>query len=172
MLPTTLCLAESHAQAAQIVEKLRAAEVALSNVSVMSLPSNADERPAPFEGLSYPNTETVKTAAGAMAGGISGILAGIGTMAVVGLTPLLMIAPLVVAGGAAVGVLAGSVVTGLSGFGVADARADHYQKALLAGGFLVAVQTEDERELATAQKVFSEQGGKDVETYRYTRRLT
>ena len=96
-----------------------------------------------------------------------GALAGIGTMSIVGLTPLLMIAPLMVAGGAAVGVVAGSLVTGLSSFGIADKRLDYYQKQLLDGGYLVAVQTDDETELGNAQKVFTENDGRDIETYRY-----
>ena len=138
----------------------------------MSLPADANQRPEPFQGLSYPDTDTVKTAAGATTGGLMGALAGIGTMSIVGLTPLLMIAPLMVAGGAAVGVVAGTLVTGLSSFGIADARLDHYQKQLLDGGYLVAVQTDDEKQLGSAQKVFAENGGRDIETYRYTRRLT
>ena len=172
MLPTTLCLAESHAQAAQIVERLQGAGVALAGVSVMSLPADANQRPEPFQGLSYPDTDTVKTTAGAATGGLTGAFAAIGTMSIVGLTPLLMIAPLLVAGGAAVGVVAGTLVTGLSSFGIADARLDHYQKRLLDGGYLVAVQTDDEKQLGSAEKVFAENGGQDIETYRYTRRLT
>ena len=172
MLPTTLCLAESHAQAARIVAQLQSAGVASSGVSVMSLPADANQRPESFQGLSYPDTDTVKTAAGAATGGVAGALAGIGTMSVVGLTPLLMIAPLMVAGGAAVGVVAGSLVTGLSSFGIADARLNHYQKQLLNGGYLVAVQTDDETQLGSAQKVFAANDGRDIETYRYTRRLT
>ena len=172
MLPTTLCLAESHAQAAKIVAQLQSAGVALPGVSVMSLPADANERPEPFQGLAYPDTDTVKTTAGAATGGIAGALAGIGTMSIVGLTPLLMVAPLMIAGGAAVGVVAGSLVTGLSSFGIADKRLDYYQKQLLDGGYLVAVQTDDEKQLASAQKVFAENGGRDIETYRYTRRLT
>ncbi len=172
MLPTTLCLADSHTQAAQIVERLQGSGVSLSTVSVMSLPARADERPAPFDGLTYPDTDAVKTAAGATTGGIAGAMAAIGTMSIVGLTPLLMIAPIIVAGGAAAGVIAGSVVTGLSTFGVSDARLDHYQKQLLAGNYLVAVRTEDEAQLGSAQKVFAESGGKDIESYRYTRKLT
>ena len=172
MLPTTLCLAESHAQAARIVERLQSSGVALAGVSVMSLPADANQRPEPFQGLSYPDTDTVKTAAGAATGGIAGAIAAVGTMSIVGLTPLLMIGPLLVAGGAAVGVVAGSLVTGLSTFGIADARLDYYQKRLLDGGYLVAVQTDDEKQLGSAQKVFTENEGQDIETYRYTRRVT
>ena len=145
--------------------------MALSGVSVLSLPKDASERPEPFQGLSYPDTETVKTTAGAATGGLAGALAGIGTMSIVGLTPLLMIAPVMVAGGAAVGALAGGLVTGLASFGLADARLDHYQSQLLNGGYLVAVQTEDETQLGSAQKVFARNGASDMETYRYTRRV-
>ena len=92
------------------------------------------------------------------------------------MTPLLMIAPLVVATGAAIGAAtsATAVAThnGLSDYGIAPSRIDHYQDRLTTGGYLVAVRTEDEAELERAQGVFEQAGGQDIELFRLTKKLT
>ena len=92
-------------------------------------------------------------------------------MAIVGLTPLLMIAPLVVATGAALGAGVGALASGLADFGVPQARRDYYQGRLLAGDFLVAVRSDNEAELERARSVFNASGEQDSELFRLTKKL-
>lgn len=171
MLPTVLCLADSHTQAEQLVQRLQTSGVPLSAVSVMSLPASANEQPAPIKGLSYPDDTSAKAASGTATGGIAGALAAVGTMGIVGLTPLLMVAPILVAGGAAVGALAGTLVTGLSGVGVPGERVGYYQQRLAEGGHLIAVSTDNETLISRAQRAFADAGARHVESYRYTRKV-
>lgn len=178
MLPSILCLVSNHEQAEQIVERLQAANVPVGDISAMVLPSPGSERPVPIKGLGYADTGSTeeKTAAGAATGGVAGAAAGVATMGLVGLTPLLMIAPLIVATGAAVGAAttATAVATqsSLTDYGIAPSRMEYYQDKLTKGSYLIAVRTEDEEELGRAQTVFEQSGGQDIELFRLTKKLT
>ena len=175
MLPTALCLANSHAHAEQIVAALQASGVPTARISVLLLPSDPAAKPVTIRGLQPTGGESTaeKAAGGAATGGIAGAAAGVMTMATVGLTPLLMIAPVVVGAGALVGAVAGgTAAAGLSDYGIPQARMDYYQQKLSAGGFLVAVRTEDEVELDRAKTVFGQAGATDIDVYRLTKKLT
>ena len=90
-----------------------------------------------------------------------------------GLTPLLMIAPLIVGAGALVGaVTGGAAAAGLSDYGIPQNRLNAYQDNLSAGGFLVAVRSEDEGELERAKAVFAQAGGTNIDLFRLTKKLT
>ena len=176
MLPTALCLASSQDHAERIVAALQAARVPAGDVSVLMLPGDPKAAPVTIKGLSSANgadSAVGKAAGGAATGGVAGAAAGVMTMATVGLTPLLMIAPVVVGAGALVGaVTGGAAAAGLSDYGVPQAREDYYHGKLSAGGMLVAVRTEDEGELDRATAAFRQAGGTDVEVFRLTRKLT
>lgn len=175
MLPTALCLARSHDHAEQIVGALQSASVPTGDISVLLLPTDPAAKPVTIKGLqpTGPDSTAEKTAGGAATGGVAGAAAGVMTMGIVGLTPLLMIAPVIVGAGALVGAVTGAAAAaGLSDYGIPQSRLDYYQGKLSAGGFLVAVRSEDEGELTRAKGVFEQAGGTDVEVYRLTRKLT
>lgn len=183
--PSVLCTASSRELAEQIIDRLGAADVPLADTSVLVMPREG-ERPEPIKGLGYSDAnqpataqtpvEDSTTAAGAATGGIAGAAAGVATMSIVGLTPLLMIAPVVVATGGLIGAAttaaAVAATNGLSDYGIAPSRLEHYQQKLNAGDYLVAVRTDDEARLERAQQVFEQCGGQDIELFRLTKKLT
>lgn len=178
MLPSILCFADSRDQAEQIVHRLQAANVPTPDISVL-VQNTGSDRPEPIQGLGSDEpaagTDT-KTEAGTAAGGITGAAAGVATMGTVGLTPLLILAPVVVGVGALAGAALGAVTTaansGLADYGIAPSRMDFYQQKMLTGAYLVAVRTEDEEELERARTVYAQAGGQEVEVFRLTKKLT
>lgn len=179
MLPSILCFANSRDQAAQVVDRLQAANVPVSDISVLMQP-NGSERPEPIKALGSSSQPPVgldtKTEAGTATGGITGAAAGIGTMSAVGLTPLLILAPVVVGVGALAGAALGAAATaahsGLADYGIAPSRMRHYQEKMLRGGYLVAVRTEDEAELERARTAYEQAGIQEIELFRLTKKLT
>ncbi len=96
-------------------------------------------------------------------------------MSFVGLTPLIMIAPLMVTGGALAGAVAGATAgatgSSLADFGVPEERRETYEKQLTAGGVLVAVRTDDEAELEKANAALEQAGAKDIGLFRLTKKM-
>ena len=179
MLPAILCFTDSREHAEQIVSRLQAENIPLADISVLAQPPG-DSQPAPVEGLGHDDKASVgtdeKTEAGTAAGGVTGAAAGVAALGTVGMTPLLAVAPVVVGAGAVVGAMVGAAATaansGLSTYGIAPSRMEHYQQKLLQGAYLVAVRTEDEAELDRAKRVFEQAGGREVEVFRLTKKLT
>lgn len=179
MLPTLYCLADSREHADQIVARLQAADVPTAHISALILSEDPQNRPAPLAGFGYagtaPQSETEKTAAGATTGAAGGALAGVATMGIVGLTPLLIVAPLVVTSGAVAGAAAGAAAgaqgSSLADFGVPEERREAFQKKLADGGVLVAIRTDDEAELEKANAALEQSDAKDVGLYRLTKKI-
>ena len=180
MLPTLYCLADSKDHAEKIVAQLQAAGVPLAHLSALMSSEDPQNRPAPpagFEEAGAPaGTGEKKAAAGATAGTAAGAAAGAMTMGIVGLTPLLIIAPLVVgtgaAVGAAVGAAAGAQGSSLADFGVPDEKQKVYEDRLTTGAVLVAVRTDDEGELEKANTAMEQAGAKDMGLFRLTKKIS
>ena len=158
-----------------------AAGVPTAHLSALPYSTDPHNRPTPLAGFEYagaaaPDGEAEKTAAGVTTGTAAGALAGVATMGIVGLTPLLMIAPLMVTGGAVVGAAAGAVAgstgSSLGDFGVPEDRREAYEKKLTDGGVLVAVRTDDEAELENANTTLEQAGATDIGLFRLTKKIT
>lgn len=84
--------------------------------------------------------------AGALAGGVLGLLAGIGGLMIPGIGPVVAAGPLIGAlTGATAGAVTGGLVAGLVDLGVPEERATYYAEGIRRGGTLVALETADER---------------------------
>jgi hypothetical protein len=100
---------------------------------------------------------------GGVIGGVAGLLAGLGAMAVPGIGPFLAVGPLAAAlTGAAVGVAGGEMVGVLTSHGIPREHADYYTEALERGAILVTVHTDAAR-AAEARRILSENGSVDAE---------
>ncbi len=81
---------------------------------------------------------------GAGLGGVIGLLAGIGALAIPGVGPLIAAGPvLALLSGAAVGAAAGSLTGSLIGLGIPEFEAKRYAGHLKDGSILVAVHADD-----------------------------
>ena len=97
-------------------------------------------------------------------------------MGIVGLTPLLILAPLVVGTGAALGAAAGAAAgaqsSSLADFGISEEKRPAYEDRLKAGAVLVAARSDDEGELEKANTAMEQAGAKDIGLYRLTKKIS
>jgi hypothetical protein len=168
MLPTIVCIAKTRQDAEQIVARLDSGNVNLSDVSLLFNPPGRDD-PATTAASAKTGTQ-----AGVGAGAAVGAAAAAATLAVPGLQPLLVTAPLVSLAGAILGALfgAGGLLAQLAGLGIMESRQDYYRQKIDEGGYLIAVQTEDEAALTRALRIFEEAHARDIELFRLTKKLT
>ena len=102
------------------------------------------------------------TAAGAAAGALLGGALGLTAVALTGGGALLVAGPILAAlGGGAVGGLTGSFV----GLGIPTDHAERYDKAVRAGGALVAINVPDDDDAHAAAEMLRGQGARDVEDF-------
>lgn len=150
---TLTCLYDSYEDAAHAVQALEAAGVPHSDISLVA--HGADDRSSITDqsgtGLTSGDPEQgAATGAGTGAtlgtvlGGGAGLLAGLGSLAIPGVGPIVaagwLIATLT---GAGVGAAAGGLLGSLTGAGVSEADAHTYTEGVRRGGSLVTVRADE-----------------------------
>ena len=108
---------------------------------------------------------------GVAVGGVVGLLAGLGALAIPGIGPILAVGTIGsafvgAAGGAAVGGIAGGVLEVLSEHGFSDEHAHVYAEGVRRGGVLIAVEAADEERTDEAQAILSRAGAVSLEDQR------
>ena len=102
---------------------------------------------------------------GAILGGALGWLAGIGSLAIPGVGPLIAAGPILAAlSGAALGGTVGGVGGGLVGLGIPEYEAQQYAGKLKEGNVLMCAHAEDSAEAAKAREIFSEEKAESIST--------
>jgi uncharacterized protein (TIGR02271 family) len=105
----------------------------------------------------------VGAGAGAALGGISGLLVGLGALAIPGIGPVIAAGPLVTTlAGAGLGATAGGIIGALTDLGVPEEEAHYYAEGVRRGGVLVAVDTDDRR-ADHAAEIMERAGAIDVD---------
>lgn len=100
-------------------------------------------------------------ATGGTLGGLAGIAAGIGALAIPGIGPILAAGP--IAAGLT-GAAAGGIAGGLVDMGIPQERGDYYENEVKSGKILTAVDAEDNK-VNDISSVFRNNGASDVETH-------
>jgi hypothetical protein len=96
-------------------------------------------------------------------GGVLGLLAGIGTLAIPGLGILVAAGPLLATlSGMGLGASVGGLAGGLVGLGIPEYEAKRYEGHLEKGGILIAVHCDDGEAISRAKKIMQESGATDV----------
>ncbi len=123
------------------------------------------------ENLDNKSDEGAATGAvtGGVVGGGTGLLVGLGTLAIPGIGPILMAGAAATAlattlAGTAIGAAAGSLVGALVGLGIPEDRAKVYGDRMANGGYLVMVDG-TESEVASAQIILHSKGIQDFGVY-------
>ena len=140
---------DSYAEASRVVTALEAAGIAKDDISLISGDKTAGGDTA--TGMTSGDAEQgASTGAGTGAtlgtvvGGGAGLLAGIGSLAIPGVGPLVAAGWLVATlTGAGVGAAAGGLVGSLTGAGLSEADAQAHSEGVSRGGTLVTVRGDD-----------------------------
>lgn len=159
------CIVENRNQAETIVEELKAAGFPSSDISVL-LPDTSGTRDFAHEqNTKAPEGATTGVVTGMGTGAILGWLAGIGTLAIPGVGPLIAAGPIMAAlGGAAVGGATGGIIGALVGMGIPEYEAKHYDGKIRGGNTLISVHTDNSNEENTAKKIFERLGADDIKS--------
>jgi hypothetical protein len=163
MAKAVYCIAATREQAADIIETLRKAGFSQNAISVL-IP---DQETGPGLGVEKQTKALEGTAAGASAGGVLGgvlgLLAGIGTLAIPGVGPLLAAGPLLATfSGMGLGASVGGLAGGLIGLGIPEFEAKRYEGRLGEGHILLSVHCEDAQEIERARNIFNASGASDI----------
>ena len=149
---------QTYAEATRVVQSLESAGIPHSDISIVSGDKTVGS--TGYDSMGTTDTATGMTSGdpeqgaatgggtgatiGTVLGGGAGLLAGIGSLAIPGIGPLVAAGWLVAAlTGAGVGAAAGGLLGSLTGAGVSEADAQTYQEGVNSGGTLVTVRADD-----------------------------
>jgi hypothetical protein len=148
-------LFDTSGEARAAVDALQEAGVASADISVIGSEDSASADDA-AEGVGV----------GAAIGGVGGLLAGLGAVAIPGIGPLVGTGWLVATlAGAAAGGLAGGLIGSLTAAGVSERDAHVYAEGIKRGGTMVVARIDDTQEDATAA-ILGQHGRVDITSRR------
>jgi hypothetical protein len=100
---------------------------------------------------------------GGAIGGVLGVLAGIGLLAIPGLGPFIAAGPIMAGlAGLGVGGAVGGLTGALIGAGIPEFEAKRYEGRLQKGGILLSVHCDTSDEIKRAKEVLKNSGGEDI----------
>ena len=133
------------------------------DISVL-LPENLGTKDIGIQKASKaPEGATAGAGAGAVVGGTLGLLAGLGSLAIPGIGPLIAAGPIVAAlSGIGAGGVVGGIAGGLVGIGMPEYEAKRYEGIVSKGAVLLSVHCDNSDWTAKAKKILEESGAQDV----------
>ena len=160
---SVFCIANTHSQAEQIVERLQTSGFDSSEISVLLPDTEGKHDIGHVKATKAPEGATTGAATGGVTGGVLGLLAGIGALAIPGVGPFIAAGPIMAAlGGAAIGGTTGGIVGGLIGMGIPEFEAKRYEGKLKDGNYLIAVHAHDGDAMDRAKEIFEEAKAEDI----------
>ncbi|HEY3964146.1 MAG TPA: hypothetical protein VGM05_06290 [Planctomycetaceae bacterium] len=164
MSKAVLCIA-SLPQAEQIVDRLKMAGFSNTDISALMADKSGTRDFAHQHNTKAPEGAAAGAGTGALVGGTLGWLAGIGTLAIPGLGPLIAAGPIMAAlSGAAVGGTVGGLTGTLVGMGIPEFEAKQYEGKVKGGNVLLSVHSENSKQTDAAKKIFEAAGAQDIVT--------
>ena len=159
------CIAKSEAQAATIVDQLKAAGFSNNDISVLFPDKTGTKDFAHEQNTKAPEGAATGAGTGGVLGGALGWLVGIGALAIPGLGPLVAAGPIMAAlSGAAAGAAVGGLSGALIGMGIPEYEAKRYEGKVKGGNALISVHSENSKETERAKTIFEAAGGEDIST--------
>jgi sporulation protein YlmC with PRC-barrel domain len=145
------------------VERLREAGFSSGDISVVFPERDLSKEFALEKNTKAPEGALAGGGTGLVIGGALGWLAGIGTLAIPGIGPLLAAGPIVaMIAGAGVGSAIGGIAGALIGLGLPEIEAKRYEEEIKRGRILISVHCESVRMAQAARKILEGAGAKDV----------
>lgn len=142
MTTTVSALYDDAGSAHQAVRDLVDNDFGRDKISVVASDAAGDY--VEYHGQSIPDEEGLDgAAAGAVIGGLGGLVVGLAALAVPGVGPILAAGPIASAiVGAGVGAVTGTLIGALIDLGIEETTAEYYAEGVRRGGTLVTVQAE------------------------------
>lgn len=110
-----------------------------------------------------PEGTTTGVVAGGAIGGTLGLLAGIGTLAIPGVGPLIAAGPIMATlAGIGSGGVVGGIIGALVGMGIPEYEAKRYEGRIKSGGILVSVHCDNSEWTGKAKDILKQTGAEDV----------
>lgn len=161
-MKTVVGLLDDFAAADEACSSLRSAGFAREDIGLM-----ASEQAWDTSHVDSAEGTTLRTrvgaGTGAAAGGLGGLLVGVGALAIPGFGPIVAAGPILATlTGAGVGAAAGGILGALTAEGIPRDHAEHYAEGVRRGGTLVMVRAPDELAQSAADILESE-GAVDIE---------
>ena len=158
-----ICIVKSEAQATGIVDDLKTAGFSNSDISALFPDKKGTRDFAHEQATKAPEGAATGAGAGGLLGGTLGWLAGIGTLAIPGVGPLIAAGPIVaLLTGAAVGAATGGLTGALVGYGIPELEAKQYEGKVKGGNILLSVHTEDGTEVSRVKDIFKKHNADDI----------
>src|SRR5262245_2568107 len=171
-MKTVVGLFENYMDADRAVNELNTRGFTRNEISVAARDSAIRNRMMGETGAERAVAESAGAGAigGATLGGLTGLLVGIGALAIPGVGPIVAAGTLATvlgstAVGAGVGAAAGGLIGALVGMGIPEEDATFYAEGVKRGGVLVTVQTSDDR-ASEALSIMRRANAVDIDTQR------
>jgi hypothetical protein len=158
-------IANADAKAVRIATRLKASGFTPTDISILA-PDRGSLRDLAIENSTKaPEGAATGVGAGALLGGAVGWLAGIGSLAIPGVGPLLAAGPIMAAfSGAAIGGAVGGLTGALVGLGIPEYEAKQFESKLRTGNILIAVHVDDAEETILVRQIMEEEQAEDIST--------
>lgn len=163
MSKTVFCLANTEAQAGSIVQSLSEAGIPTNDMSVLFPDTTGNRDFAHEHNTKAPEGTAIGVSAGGVTGGVLGLLAGIGALAIPGVGPFIAAGPIMAAlSGAAVGATIGGISGALIGMGIPEFEAKQYEAKIKTGNILISVHAQDGDVVDRVEAIMKESGAEDI----------
>lgn len=154
---------ESRSELEHTIDRLKMDGFRASDISVLMPSGESATNFAHEKSSKAPEGVTAGATSGIAVGGILGWLAGIGSLAVPGVGPLIAAGPILAAiAGAGVGGALGGLTGGLIGMGIPEYEAKRYETYVRDGGLLLSVHVDDSDWAEKAKDILDSCGAKDI----------
>lgn len=160
-MSTVIGVFGSEAYAERAVRALKDQGFGGNEISIVSKGGREDDEDGELSMGGGGNDITSGAVSGGALGGIAGLLAGVGALAIPGLGPIVAAGPIAAA---LSGAVAGGLAGGLVDWGIPESRGRYYADQVKAGQVLALVKTGSDR-VEKAAGVLRGQGAHDVEVH-------
>jgi hypothetical protein len=152
-------------QVEEAVDILRQEGFRNTDISVLFPVNEGTKDFAAEKNTKAPEGATTGAGSGAVIGGVLGWLAGIGTLAIPGVGPLIAAGPIMgLLAGVGVGGAVGTILGALIGMGIPEYEAKRYEGRIKEGGILLSVHCDSSDWVKRAKELLKQTGAEDIDS--------
>lgn len=145
------------------VDQLKASGFRNTDISVLMADNRSNKDFAHEKDTKAPEGTTTGVTTGAVIGGVLGWLAGIGSLAIPGVGPLIAAGPIMATlAGAGIGGATGGVIGALIGMGIPEYEAKRFEGMVKEGKALISVHCDKQEWVSKAKEILEKAGGTDI----------